>query len=373
MADNDKDETVIEPIIESKYQSPLNKMAEEYKPKNGGDTNVDELTGIDLSVYSDLSEDDIKNLRTLKGKDLTLKVIEKANDHKKWQRLADERLKEIDTFKSQKPDEKIQKYETFINDLKKDFFGTYNKYSEEFGLPDASYMRNQLQTGGSIEDRLQQYQETELKDKIEKEFKLEAGTFVFDRDEALQPKTPSYRFRTLSEDKEKELKGEYELSQKKIETALNNMIVERDSQLKRLRETFYPTDKSYESEKDETKKNQLKLEAEKKADDAYRAKLAELDTAYNKAKEGDFTAKGNPLAVENMFKGYFFGELTDQAVRSAVDAVHKAYKEKGIYIKAEDMPQDLASIKGENLPDLSNPQTNKYVSPMSKMINKYKT
>ena len=92
---------------------------------------LNELTGIDLSVYSDLSEDDIKNLRTLKGKDLTLKVIEKANDHKKWQRLADERLKEIDTFKSQKPDEKIQKYETFINDLKKDFFGTYNKYSEE--------------------------------------------------------------------------------------------------------------------------------------------------------------------------------------------------------------------------------------------------
>jgi len=368
--ETEQKQTTLEP---EKYQSPMNKLTGGYKPKesNGNSQPADEYSDIDVSNFKDLTEDDIKQYKSLKGKDLVVKLLDHTNAMKREQRLSNERLKELNALKSAPPDEKVEKYEKIINGMKSDFFGTYNKHREELGLPDISFLKNQIISGGSIEERLLQYQESYLKDKIEKDFKLEPGTFVYDKDEAFIPKTPSYRFRTLSEEKEKELKDEFVNQQTKEKNILESVIKERESQLSNLKNTFFPPDKSYEAEKDERKKAQLKQEAEQKAEDAFRGMLAELDSAWEKFNKGDMSPKGNPIAVENIFKGYFFDKLSDAKVNAAVEAVHKAYKEKGFYLNSKETPPDLTGVKGDDLARDNSKGNNGYKSPMKKLTETY--
>lgn len=372
---------VEEPVkIANKIESGLSRMLDGYRKDNGngnGNELTDPYSDLDLSKFTDLSEDDIKQTKSLKDKDLMFKALERANDWKKWQRIADERHKENEKLKTSGSVPTETKYkddevDELLNDIRTDALTAFKKHKEKYNLPDVDFLQKQVESGGSIGDRLEQYQESKLKKEIEKQFKLEDGTFVYDASEAYKPKTPSYEFRTKSETYEKQLNKEFEEQEEHDKSVIKSMLTERESQLKRLKELYYPVDNTYELEKDETKKAELKQAAEAVSDSAFNSKLAELDAAWEKMKQGDFTSKGNPLTVENVFRGYFFNDLVKQEVDKAIRDIHIQYNQKSMYLRDEKgMPIDVTKMKGS--PPTEEPKNNKFTSPLGRMKQRYST
>lgn len=361
-----------EEVVANKIESGLQRMINNFRTEGSNGNGDGQEIDIDISKLTDLSEDDIKEIKALQGKDLLTVALVRANDQKKFQRLSDQRLVEFNKLKETQSAEhkyKDEEVDEFLNDVRTDALTAFKKHKEKYALPDVNFLEKQVKSGGTIEDRVLQFQTERLKKDIEKEFNLEDGTFVYDAADAYNPKTPSYRFRTSSENYEKQLQDEFSQQEKTDREVLQSMLTERESQLKRLKEQYYPVDVSYEQEVDETKKAELKKTAEEQSLSAFNAKMAELDAAWDRMKKGDFTSKGNPLTVENVFRGYFFDELQKQAIEKAIRDVHLEYNKKGLFIRDDKgMPIDYTKVQGSSATESNIKKTN---NPLSRLTQRY--
>lgn len=293
----------------------------------------------DYTVLKDLNDDDYKKYESLKEKDegSYYEILSHRNDMKKNQRLVAEREKTIKELQSKiTTPEDIEKMKEFVSGLRTDAIGTYKRFQKDFNLPEPEFLEKQMISGGSVEDRLSQWQENELMPSIEKKFKLDGGTFVYDAAEAYRAGTPSYEYRVQTEKRERALSSEYENTVQRQQTILTKVKEQNDADLKYLRETFFPNVNYGENE-----------EASTKADEAFAASLAELDEIQRSNQEGEFDPTRNPFSLKVIWTGLNFDKLLNTALEKERNSIHKQYNEKGLYLKnGEDMPTDVTKPKG---------------------------
>ena len=179
----------------------------------------------DYSFFTDINDEDKKGVENflkesnIDNEAVKHRMLEKLNDAKKHQRLSEERftkIKELETKVPENVDERIAKFESFVNELKTNPVEAFKKYKADFDLPDDVYLEKQLSTGGDVNSILSEWQTKELIPNIEKKFKIEDGTFIYDHSEAYQVGTPSYEYRKMTEQKEREVESTIIAEQTKV-------------------------------------------------------------------------------------------------------------------------------------------------------------
>lgn len=335
---------------DSKNEKDVVKESSDRDNKNG------KVQKYDYSFFKDLKDEDYKKYEHIKDEGLKYELLSHLNDMKKYQRLVAERERAIEELKKQNPNERLAKYEEFIEEMKKDALGAYRKYQKDFDLPDATYFENQLITQGDVQTRLAQWQENDLIPQIEKKYKIEPGTFVYDPSEAYKAGTPSYEYRIQTEKKEKALLSEYENTQKQQREVLEKIKQQNDADLKYLRETFYPDNKYGSAEE---------------ADKAFVEALKKLDELQAKNAEG-FDPANNLFSLKNIFRGVLFDELLERAVNEQVKKIHEEYNSRGMYLPAKDNPTDVNSVKGGNAVATGTDDVKRKFSPMFREISRHK-
>ena len=338
------------------YVSPTQKLIEKYKSKPAPQSTATKEPVYKEKNYqflTDLSdlEGTKKKLTEMDSDDLQYHALTRENDLVKWQRIAEERKHEIDKIKSsgEVPADKLerlQKLESFVNDLKANAPEAIKKYKSDFELPDVDLIQSQANKG-DINTRLKNWQETTLVSDIEKKFDLEKGEFVFDYNEAYTAGTPSYEFRKSTEEMERQLANEQQEIMSKEQKALQAIVEQRDIGVKWLQENYY-----------------------KDSNEEFVGDLTALDSMYKKMQEGNFTREANPFAIENIFRGIFFDKLVERAVKQHESKIHEAYNKRGLYLPSNEMPMDVTKIKGDTI--TQQPEKSGYVNPTRKLINKYK-
>lgn len=301
----------------------------------------------DYTVFKDLDDKDYDKYKDLKEKDEAVyyDLLNHRDSMKKNQRLLAEREKTINEMKSKiTTPEDVEKMKEFVTGLKSDALGTYRRFQKDFDLPEPEFLERQVASGGSVEDRLSQWQEAELVPAIEKKFKIEEGTFTYDANEAFKVGTPSYEYRIKTEKQEKQMFSEYETSKAREIDILKKTKEQTDNDLLFLRQTYFP-DSDFE-----VKDEQGNVDAEQakaKAEEAFIASLNKLDEIQLKVKEGEFDAAQNPFALKNIYRGIFYDELVEKAVEKAVNDLHAQYNVKGLYLEGKPSPTDVNGIKGK--------------------------
>lgn len=339
---------VVDPMKPAEPEKP----AEPVKPED---------KKFDYGLFKDLSEKDIKELQE-NWKDVSeerrFQYINAINDIKKNQRLVSERQLELDNVKKSS---NTEKYTQFLDELKKDFIGTYDKYKDEFNLPDLEVVKKQVTTGG-FQARLAQWQENDLTPQIEKKHKLEEGTFVYEPEEAYKAGTPSYDYRVMTMQKERDFIEEDSRVSKVAKDAMGKIEEARKEQLLELKQTYFP-DLAGDSEEVKARN----AENEQK----FISMLSKIDEMGKGLAEGKFDANTNPFALKNIFRGVHFDELVKQAVDAEANKIHQEYHKLGFYLpnNGKDMPSDLTKINGR--PEISQTDEAKLKrSPMARMISR---
>lgn len=303
----------------------------------------------DYSFFKDLTNDDYEKYADLKTKDESLyyELLTNRNEMKKNQRLVSQR--EVELAKAKEPSEAIKKYDEFFNGLKKDFFGTYKKHQTEFNLPDLEFINRQIETGGDLQSRLQQWQANDLIVQIEKRFKLDNGDFIYDPADAYKAGTPSYEYRIATERKEKEMQSEYDTQETNRATAFKKIAEEREKDLMFLKDTYY-----------------------KDNEDEFVSLLGEMDTKASLMREGNFSSDANPFAIKNLFRGVFFDKLLAKSNEMLANKIHQEYNSKGMFLPSNGKEKflDSTNIKGGTT-DMSIDTKPKF-GAMSRSFSRYK-
>ncbi len=317
------------------------KPTEEIKPKP---------TEPDYSYFKDLTKDEIAEFDKLElDTELRYKFIEARNDVKKNQRLVSERQKQIDDIKTKYADSKINDYEAFVNEMRQDARGGWTKYQDKLNLPDIGFLEKQFGEGNSIEDRLAQYQETQLVPDIESKFKLEAGTFVYDPADAHKAKTPSFSYRAATEAKEQEFRSEYAKDSVKIEERLRDALEHRKLDIIKLKEDYFPSFGIKDDMSDEDK-NKIK-QINEQADGEFTTLLSSIDEMFTKIREGEISQEKNPMSLNNIFRGVHFDYLVDRIKKEMAEDIHKQYREKGLFLRdmeGKPLPTVVDKMKGNS-------------------------
>ena len=309
---------------EKPSESEQEKPDESKKPE---ETDVNDfLKEFDEEFIKALPKEEIEQLVKADKKEVAKKYFETQKTLKELQNQISQKEEEIKKFSNSNE---------FFEGLKKDFIGTYKRFQKEYGLPDLDFIQKQVQTGGDVASRLAQWQKEELVKQIADKFEIDPEEFVYDPSEAYTAGTPSYEYRIRTEQRERELLSEYDKTKASEEEALKKVVEQRNKDLLELRKTYFP-DEDFESPE--------------KADEAFVAHLQKLDEMYSKMQEGDFSPKGNPFSLYNIFRGVMFDDLVSQAVNKAVQQVHEEYHKHSLYLPEDkEIPTDATQVKGENV------------------------
>lgn len=248
---------------------------------------------------------------------------------KKNQRLVSERntkIKELeDKLKTTPKGEDIPEteYQKFVKEARVDLSSAWKKFKDKFDLPDVSLVSSV--NANSIDDRLLQWQQTELRDTIEKEFGLEKGEFEVVKEDLFTPKTPSYRWRTLTQSKETELQNEMLTNLNNQKKQLDEVRVQQQADIDWYAETYLGGDK-----------------------EAAKTAVIELNNIPARIEKGELKPDAHPFSLKNLLRGANHETLTKMAVDEAVKNLTKAFNEKGIYLETKDFPTDITMPKGKS-------------------------
>jgi hypothetical protein len=335
---------------------PIHGKEEANKEPEKKEAPKSETKTYDYTFYKDLTEDDYKKHADLKTKDEGLyhQTLGYLNDMKKNQRLVSARERELQELKTQNPNERLAKLEEFIGGFKQDAIGTYKKYQKDFDLPDVDFLEKQVNSGGDISTRLEQWQESELTPKIEKKFKIEQGTFVYDPSQAYKAGTPSYEFRVETDKKEHIWASEYEASELKQREVVTKVKEQTDKDYKFLKDTFFPD---------------AEFETPEKANEAFVGYLKKLDEIQDSIRTGEFDPEKSPFSLRNIFRGIHFDELVKTREDKLITSIHKQYNEKGLYLPSGDQPTDATKLT--SIPTSPNTEDGKNkFSPMHRSVSR---
>lgn len=239
----------------------------------------------------------------------------------------------------------------FFKGLRKDFAGTVQKYREKYNIPANQEILTQLGGGASASKnaRLKQFIASDLKPQIETDFKLEKGTFKFDKDAAWDdPESASYAFRKGLEAKEDEFtNADVRLKLKEKETI--DLIQTRQSEDKKWFAEKYHGD-------DLTKVEGI---------------VASLNAIPAKIAKGEMKPEDHPLSLRYILRGYHYDDLVKGEVNTAVDKLKTQLKDLGVtFPDGKELPTDLTTIKKKKPAEENKPikiEQSKY-SPMALSI-----
>jgi hypothetical protein len=345
LGEEDKDEEKADDVAGGNDEEPnaddtdsaslFDRFTDEDNTKFKEVVSKDEFNEEDLKEFN-LSEDELKTVKDKYSEKFKVPVgvkledMEKEdliNEVKKNQRLVSERNQEVQTLKSQMEQasgNKItdEEMSAFLTDIKTDLKGGWKKHADKLGLPDISLIQAS-NSNGSVEDRLYQWQQSELRREIEKEFGLEKGEFEVVKEDLYEPKTASYRWRTRTEAKEKELKSEIETQMSTERQRLTKIQEQQQNEIKWYADTY--------TDGDITKAQEI---------------VKEMNTIPEKIAKGELKPDRHPFALKNLLLGYKHEEIVNAKVKEAIDKVTKQFNDKGIYLKSEDeMPTDITNVK----------------------------
>lgn len=348
--DDDKGDKLIFEKLTEEDTSKFNKLLEKDK------LNEEELKEFDFSdeeitkikdKYSDkfkvVSNDFDTNLEEMQKEDLIKEI-------KKNQRLVSERNQKIKDLENNasKPTVTDEKLRAFINDIKSDLKGGWKKHAKDFDLPDLSLIQAS-NSNGNLEDRLYQWQQSELRSEIEKEFDLEKGEFEVVKEDLYEPRTPSYRWRTKTEAKEKELNREIENQVSVERQRLAKIQQQQADEIKWFAENY--------TDKDITKAQ---------------AVVQQMNEVPQKIAKGELTPDKHPFALKNLLLGFKHDELVTKAVNDAVAKITKQFNDKGVYLESnKELPTDITNVKApkSGKSKVSFDKSNLEKSPMLRNLN----
>lgn len=373
MPDNDdekkevdvKEEEQEEEVVDAHPASGLRQQLDYYLPKEGDDDYVPpagEVNKPEVKTIEGWTSDEMSELNTLleeEKPDFSKYDEEKLNkikevfpekfevdtedvepnyeemdaptlveEVKKNQRLVSERenkIKELeDKLKDTPEGEKVDpsEYEKFVKEARTNLSSAWKKFQKKFDLPDVNLLA--AVDSSNIDDRLLQWQNTELRDTIEKEFGLEKGEFEVVKEDLFTPKTPSYRWRTLTQSKETELQNEMQSNLDSRKTKLAEVQKQQQADIDWYAETYLGGDKA---------------EA-KKAVEA-------LNDIPNQIAAGKLKSDSHPFSLKNLLRGVNHETLTKKAVDEAIANLTAAFNKKGVYLEAKDFPADITVPKGK--------------------------
>jgi len=260
---------------------------------------------------------------------------------KKNQRIANERLDELKKLKDS-PITNDEELKAFIEELKKNPINAWKNYRDKFKLPDTDLLKASL--SNDPEEQLLAWQNTTLKKKFEKEFGLQDGEFEVVKEDLYTPKTPSFRWRQLSEQKEKELFSRVEDIQKEEKDRIEKIRESQEEDIEYFAETFLDGD----------------LEVA-------RSKVQELNSIPQKIADGELDQSQHPFSLRNLMRGAFYEELVTKERERAEQNIIKQFNEKGYYLTSKELPTNLNNIpqgKGETVVDLGVNEDIMKISPM---------
>lgn len=328
----------------------LGNLLKDYLPGNGnegGDENSPKPTEGDPPPV-----DDVNKTKPDTTPPSTLTLEEVQAELKKHQTLSEERgikleqtEKELKALKEAQPiDPDVIK---FIEKLRTDPLGALKEYEKKFELPPVDLIKSTVTAGGDIKSRLKVYQSTVAKKTVEKEFDLDEGTFRYDADEAEDPSSASYRFRELSRNYEETLRNEARQLQDAEKKVIEDVQKTQAADLKWYADTYLGGD-------------------ETKAGEA----LASLNRMPIEISEGKLPMEKHPFGLRTILLGVNHETLQEQAVKTAVEALHAEYNAKGMYLPDGDTPPDITKIpKAGSIPPKVKPKTTGI--PTHDLINRY--
>ena len=239
-----KVEETIQEEVKQKLNNPLTdyltKVSSEKKEEKKEEQQT-QKKNYDYSFFKDIDDKDYKTIddylkeNKIESDDVRYKIATLTNDFKKQQRMASQRLAEVEGLKSKLQSSEGASHKDFIDSLRKDPIGAFKRYKDEYDLPDFDFIQHQMESGGDIETRLEKWQNETLLKEIEKKFGIPADEFVFDPSEAKRANTPSRYYEKRTSQKEKELNDEFDNFQKKRKDADEKIIIERVSKIAKFR------------------------------------------------------------------------------------------------------------------------------------------
>jgi len=214
----------------------------------------------------------------------------------------------------------------FLKGLRTDFSGTVNKYREKYGIPDNNVLLTQMGGGATQAKnaRLKQFIDAELKPKIEKEFKLEKGTFKYDDITGrADPESASYAFIKGLETKEAELDNADSALKLKEKETFDLMVTRQTTDKKWYADKYYGGDL--------TKVEEV---------------VTNLNSIPAKIAKGELKPEDHPLSLRYVLRGYNYEAHAKAEVDAAIDNLKVQLKEMGVtFPDGMELPTDLTKIK----------------------------
>lgn len=358
-------ETFIDPS--QKKQEPSN--ADKIKDVKN------EQSNFDYGVLKNIKDEHLSKIdEYLKNKkindpEVRYKLAVNQNDILTHQTLSEQRKVELEKLKMASLPTEVKEYDEFIKELQADPVKAFQTYKDKFGLPSLEFVTKQLSSGTDINSKIKEWQDTELTKKIEKKFKIEDGTFVFDASEAYKVGTPSYEFRVETNKKENELSSSYKVEELKEKEIINKIKTQRTSDLSFLKDTYFKSDSFSVDESFQGTEEEKENILAGKAEEAFKAKLKVIDEMVEKASKGDVDS--NPYSLKIIFRGINHEELLKRAIEDNTRKINEAYNKKGFFLPKGEYPTDVSSVTPvASSPKSPNRKVNKF-SPLSRSISQY--
>lgn len=271
---------------------------------------------------------------------------------KKNQRISNERLNEINTFKAEV--EKLKNnggdpdVKAFLEALKEDPLKAWQTYAEKLKLPDPDVMRQIFATTEDADFRFKHWQDNVLKPQLEKKHNLVEGEFEYDPKDAYTKGTPSYDWRIATSQKEIEMQNETRTIQTSRQEQLQKAQVQQQQDIQWLADTYFS--------KDVTKVQEM---------------VQQLNSIPEKISKGEMKPEDHPLALRSLVRGAFFDQLVDAKVQAAVNDIVTQYNSLGMHLPAKEVPTDVTALKGKDNKSVPQGNDKKFYSPLDSMLSRY--
>jgi len=283
------------------------------------DAKLKEVYPDHFKVGEESSEEDpelFTKLEDMEKPDLIVEVKDKVNLLSQKDTAIKELEEKIQELEKNTPGEESEVLQD-MKSLSKDFKGNYSRLQKKYNLPDLDLVKAQLD-GGDIGSRLEQYQNNELRAKIEEQFKLAEGEFEYDPKEAAKARTASWYWDYYSKEKENQLKQEMESLTSSSQAQIEKVEAQQQEDINWLAENYFDKDLNKAKEK-----------------------ITELNEIANKVSSGELTPDKYPLALRNIVRGAFYDEFVTAEKKIALDNLVKQFAEKGMYLPDDELPTDV--------------------------------
>lgn len=298
----------------------------------------------EIEEPEDESEGDLDgNLEDKEPKEL----IEEIKKNQRFVSERDRKIEELEStvneLKKNGNTEGDSESKAFLDGLKNDFRGTYEKYKSKLGLPDIDLVQAQFKNEGTTA-RVKQWQKSSLRKELEKEFNLAEGEFEYDSKEAAEAGTPSFEWDKRTDDKVLELRSQQQRLKEAEQARLDKVKEEQQSDIKWFAKRYLDNDTE--------KANSI---------------VKDINQIMSDVAQGKAPSHKHPFSMRNFLIAYQHPEIVKNKVKEAVEKTKQAFAERGITLPDDKVPTNHSKKKGKGFQE-QNTEVDEF-SPMKQSLN----